>query len=170
MALDIRVATQADVAAIAAVHVASWREHYRGILADDVIASRSLENRLNHWRHALGQPERVTFVAFSPEGVLCGFASAVRLSPPKAGFTSYLETLYLRAGAKGRGAGRALLTHIARALLSRGCSNMALRTLRSNPARGFYEHLGARLLANFEHEAGNFDDVAYGFDDLLTLV
>lgn len=169
MALDIRRAQVADAAGIAAVHCAGWEENYRGLIPDEIIDARTIERRTEMWRDSLPRADHLTFVG-AIDGEICGFASAVLLDPPVAGFASYLQTLYLRSAVKRRGIGRALLQRLSVELLERGCTNMALRTLRLNPARRFYERFGARLLDDFPYETGQFDDVAYGFDDVRTIV
>lgn len=165
MGLRIRHATRSDAGAIAAVHIASWEASYRGILPDEEFEKRPLQRRRQQWAECLKQPERITLVASDGNGEVKGFASAVLLE--EGDFHSYLQTLYLQPGVKGRGLGRALLAAISQELLSAGARNMVLRTLRLNPARGFYERLGARLIPEgMELEAGTFDDVVYAFDDL----
>jgi ribosomal protein S18 acetylase RimI-like enzyme len=165
MELQIRHATPADANAIATVHVASWEASYRGILADEEFEKRPLERRRRQWAECLKQRERITLVACDGSGDIKGFASAVLLE--EGDFHSYLQTLYLLPGVKGRGLGRALLAAISKELLAAGARNMVLRTLRLNPARGFYERLGARFIPEgMELEAGTFDDVVYAFDDL----
>lgn len=55
----------------------------------------------------------------------------------------YLEDVYVRPAARGRGVGRLLLTHLARVALERGCGRMELSVLDWNvDAIGFYERLG----------------------------
>jgi GNAT superfamily N-acetyltransferase len=57
----------------------------------------------------------------------------------------YLEDLYVRPEARGRGVGRALLVHLARLAAERGCGRVEWAVLDWNaPAIGFYERLGAR--------------------------
>ena len=51
--MEVRWATADDAAAIAAVHIASWRAAYRGLLPDAVLDSLSLEARTDHWREWL---------------------------------------------------------------------------------------------------------------------
>lgn len=170
MARNIRSATSGDAAAIAAVHVASWREHYHGLLSEEAIAKRTFELRLEMWTQFLSELDRCTLVACGRNGDVVGFVSATAMHPPQFGFDAYLQTLYLLASEKSAGTGKALLGACAADLIARGCRNMALRTLRLGPARGFYEHLGARLLpSDFPLDAGHFDDVAYAFDDLRRL-
>ena len=43
--MSLRVATAADVAAVARIHVESWKVAYRGIMPDDVIARTDIAYR-----------------------------------------------------------------------------------------------------------------------------
>jgi GNAT superfamily N-acetyltransferase len=165
--LAVRSATPRDIDAIARVHVAGWQESYRGLLPDEVIDARTFERRQTMWSQALGEPNRVTFVAEEDADGIVAFASAVVLDPPIGGYSGYLQTIYMFDRVKGKGVGRALLAATAQALLARGCTNMVLRTLRLGPARGFYERTGARLLPEgLPLDNDEFDDVAYAFEDL----
>ena len=168
----VRRAEEHDFAGIAAVHVASWEDNYRGILPDDVISARTLERRTEQWRNAVRDPQRVTFVACVVDSALVGFARALVYSPPRDGFDTYLQTIYLLSSAKEAGIGSSLLGGLARVLVARGCRNMVLRVLAENPARGFYERLGARLLPEgVSIDAGIFpNDVVYAIDDLTRLL
>ncbi|HEX6909051.1 MAG TPA: GNAT family N-acetyltransferase [Longimicrobium sp.] len=57
----------------------------------------------------------------------------------------YLEDLYVRPEARGRGAGRALLAHLARLARERGCGRLEWWVLDWNEsAIRFYRSLGAR--------------------------
>ncbi len=57
----------------------------------------------------------------------------------------YLEDLFVRPALRGRGYGRALLTHLARIAQKRGCGRMEWAVLDWNePAVQFYRKLGAR--------------------------
>jgi GNAT superfamily N-acetyltransferase len=56
----------------------------------------------------------------------------------------YLEDLYVRPAARGRGLGRSLLAHLAGIALERGCARMEWAVLDWNErAIGFYLSLGA---------------------------
>jgi GNAT superfamily N-acetyltransferase len=57
----------------------------------------------------------------------------------------YLEDLFVLPGWRGRGIGRALLRHLARVAVERGCGRMEWAVLDWNePAIRFYKSLGAR--------------------------
>lgn len=57
----------------------------------------------------------------------------------------YLEDLYVTPEARGRGAGKALLQHLARLAVDNGCGRFEWSVLDWNtPAIDFYESVGAR--------------------------
>ncbi|MDG6104817.1 GNAT family N-acetyltransferase [Dactylosporangium aurantiacum] len=56
----------------------------------------------------------------------------------------YLEDLYVRPAARGTGAGKALVAALARICVESGYPRLEWAVLDWNPARGFYESLGAR--------------------------
>lgn len=57
----------------------------------------------------------------------------------------YLEDLFVLPDHRGHGIGRALLTHLARLAVERGCGRLEWAVLDWNSeAIGFYERLGAR--------------------------
>ena len=59
----------------------------------------------------------------------------------------YLEDLFVRPAARGSGLGKALLSHLAALALERDCARLEWSVLDWNePAIGFYQKLGARLL------------------------
>ncbi len=59
----------------------------------------------------------------------------------------YLEDLFVRPDVRGSGLGKALLAHLARLALVRGCARLEWSVLDWNqPAIGFYRKLGAKSL------------------------
>jgi GNAT superfamily N-acetyltransferase len=62
----------------------------------------------------------------------------------------YLEDLFVRPQFRGRGYGRALLIHLARLAVERGCGRFEWAVLDWNePAIGFYRALGATVLPDW---------------------
>jgi GNAT superfamily N-acetyltransferase len=168
----IRSGTPEDAAAVARVHVDSWRTTYRGIVPDDFLAQLSYERSATQWRQALaGEGERALFVVQTAAGQIPGFASAGRERGELADFHGELWAIYLLAEVQGRGLGRRLLHEVAAWLVSSGIHNMAAWVLEENPARGFYEALGGRLVGAKDIVVGGatLPEVAYGWDDLSAL-
>jgi GNAT superfamily N-acetyltransferase len=63
----------------------------------------------------------------------------------------YLEDLYVRPQARGRGIGRALLAHLARTAVERRCARLEWAVLDWNePSIGFYRNLGAMPLDDWK--------------------
>jgi len=62
----------------------------------------------------------------------------------------YLEDLFVIPEARGRGIGRALISHCARVAVTRGCGRFEWSVLDWNePAIAFYRSLGAELLPDW---------------------
>jgi len=132
-----------DAEALAQVHVAAWRETYRGLLPDAYLARMSVEAHARRFARSLMQPDPndVTLVAADRWG-LVGYAQG---GPSRRGAPGEAEiaTLYLVRAAQNRGLGRRLLADTARALAIQGALSLVISVLRDNfAARGFYEHLG----------------------------
>jgi hypothetical protein len=58
----IRAAQPTDAAAIAKVHVDSWRITYKGIVPDDFLVALSYEQRTHMWRSLLSPSPSTSFV------------------------------------------------------------------------------------------------------------
>lgn len=79
------------------------------------------------------------------DGAVAGFAlffTSFSTWTGRAGL--YLEDLFVRPEARGRGVGRALLRHLAREAVRLGCARLEWSVLDWNrPAIDFYQSLGA---------------------------
>ena len=58
----------------------------------------------------------------------------------------YIEDLYVKPGFRGQGLGKGLLKYIASLAIERGCGRVEWWVLNWNPARKFYESIGARAM------------------------
>jgi ribosomal protein S18 acetylase RimI-like enzyme len=185
----IRRAQAGDAAAIAAVHVAAWRETYSGLVPERMLSAFSVAERIRRWHRILTAPdpslESAVFVAVRPEQSVVGFGSCGR--QPMAdlvadGFAGEFSALYLLAAHQRQGIGRRLMALMAQDLLARELCGAALWVLRDNhPARRFYEMLGARLVSQRVETVDEFisgegaraqdmlHEVAYGWPDLSIL-
>jgi ribosomal protein S18 acetylase RimI-like enzyme len=175
----IRKAQASDVAAIAAVHVAAWRETYGGLVPERLLSDLSVEERTRRWHRILTVPdasvESAVLVAVRPDQTVVGFGSCGRQRAAALladGFAGEFSALYVLKAHQGQGVGRRLLIAMARDLMERGLRSAALSVLRENErARRFYEALGAQVIGARVETHGDVDlDVAdYGWLDLRVL-
>ena len=80
--VKIRPATQRDVAAIAAVHVQTWREAYQDLLPQADLDKLSVEKRKDQWREAVEFNDPQVQVAIDGDR-LVGFVGFDRSRDPK---------------------------------------------------------------------------------------
>jgi GNAT superfamily N-acetyltransferase len=150
----LRPAGPGDAAAIAALHVRSWRAVYRGILPDAYLDGPADLERLEYWRTALDRadPPHLVLVLAAPEG-LRGFV-ACRM-PCEDGYDACIDNLHVDPDRRGGGGGRMLLGAAAGTLAARGARRLFLWLFDGNDAAGrFYARLGGVVA---DH---GFDDFA----------
>jgi ribosomal protein S18 acetylase RimI-like enzyme len=166
-----------DAEEMARVHVTSWRETYRGLLADAFLARMSEPGFARRFRRALTEPgESVTLVAadrYSLVAYAQGGASRRGGVPLGGGGEAEIATLYVLRQAQGQGLGAQLMVQTARALAAQGATSLMISVLRDNlRARGFYEHLGGKAeAARQEPGPGGrlLYEVAYRWRDIRDL-
>lgn len=135
--LNIRTAVESDIPLILSF-IKSLAEYER--MADKVVAT---EDRLR--RTLFGQPRFAEVLIGEDEGEPVGFALffhnySTFLAKPGL----YLEDLFVKPEARGRGHGRALLARLARIARERDCGRLEWWVLDWNAdAIGFYKKLGA---------------------------
>ena len=169
---SIRPAVVADVAAIARVQVATWRDTYRGIVPDAFLDAMREEEWAARRRGNLEAPGKTTFVA-EEGGSVVGFGSAGTPRDGPAGFDVELYALYVVPGSQRRGLGRGLVRRLAGAQAGFGRLSLFLWVLRDNlKGRAFYEGLGGRVVDRKEMEIGgaSLPEVALGWPDIGALL
>jgi RimJ/RimL family protein N-acetyltransferase len=158
----IRSATPDDAAALAQVHIDSWRSAYRGLVPDSYLAgldhARNAERfrqalaGLDHARNAqrfrqsLAEGAEETYLA-EEGGEVLGFLTigGCRDDDVDRGQTGEIWGIYLAPAFWRQGIGRALCQYAERLLESRGYTVIILWVFEGNPqARRFYEAMGFR--------------------------
>ncbi|HEX2752883.1 MAG TPA: GNAT family N-acetyltransferase [Alphaproteobacteria bacterium] len=139
----IRQATTEDIAELARVHVASWRETYAGIVPDDYLARLSAADRAKSWEKsfAAAAPPWQTHV-LTQNGAIRGFVSAGAAREAEYGLQGELYAIYLLRSVQGGGWGQKLFKTAQNGLRSQGVRDMYLWVLAENPTLGFYRHMG----------------------------
>lgn len=167
--ISIRSATGGDAGAIAHVHVESWRTTYAGIVPDAYLAGLDEMLRAQLWMGWLAGGALVQVA--ERHGQVVGFAHGGANREALEECDAELYSIYLLREAQGRGSGAALLGAVAAALAERGFRSLAVWVLERNPARGFYEKMGAHLAASKVIEIGGarLMEVAYVWPELKSL-
>ena len=146
MGLLVRRAEPQDAPAVAGVHVASWREAYRGLLPQEYLDALSVEARTMTWAKAFSRlpGQSSTTVVGELDGQIVGFAC---VGPSRDDdtdtATAELWGLYLDPAHWGVGHGHTLHTEaldIARASRATAATLWVLTT--NQRARNFYERHG----------------------------
>ncbi len=163
----VRPATVADAAAIARVHVDSWRSTYRGLMPDKVLADLSYEERENLWVGGLSDRSKFIFVAEEADWII-GFAVGGPERSHDPVYRAELYAIYLLEAHQRRGIGRNLAHALVARLRQERFSSLLVWVLTENPARKFYESLGGVQLRTKKIRIGGvrLDEVAYGWTDL----
>jgi ribosomal protein S18 acetylase RimI-like enzyme len=172
----IRRATVGDAAAIAEVHVASWRTTYAGLLPDELLRGLSVERRRRMWHRTLTDPESKTFmfVAEDERSQIVGFVAGGPERDGNPGHQGEVYAIYILAAQQRRGLGRRLIAAAVNELRRMGFDSLLIWVLANNPAHRFYEALGGAAVAekNIRFGEAEFLEVSYewrSLDDLLLL-
>ncbi|HEV2363082.1 MAG TPA: GNAT family N-acetyltransferase [Caulobacteraceae bacterium] len=163
--LFILPAGPGDAHALAKLHVATWRETYRGIIPDAHLAAMDVKLHARRWRRQLTSPRagEVVLVAEGPASLAGYCAGQAQRGEAE------ISTLYVRRASQRSGLGRRLLASAARALSSQGAQRLWLGVLSQNAnARGFYEHLGGRAAARRAVRGWGADltEIVYVWDEI----
>jgi ribosomal protein S18 acetylase RimI-like enzyme len=139
----IRSAQAADAAAIARVHVRSWQEAYRGIMADSLLAGLSVAKWTQDWQERLASTARITLVV-EKAGVIQGWVALGPAHPREnAGEGGEIYGLYVAPESWSQSLGGKLLARAERMLLELGYRQISLWVVDANQrARRFYEKSG----------------------------
>ena len=163
MQFIIREMTNADVPAVAALHVVTFNETHTA----NNSGGPNYELREYQWRTAFENVDGSWFgvVIENEDGELIGFAKGRPHDGGVPGYQGELNKIYLLRRYHRQGLGRALLCEVARRFLRRGTTSMLLFGDADNPSNRFYEAMGAERLIS---ERGEFHG-GYGWRDLHQL-
>ncbi len=142
MALVIRPAVLADEPAIAALHRESWRQSYRGTLADGYLDGALAADMAARWRRRLGEPQPGWLVLVATvDGAFAGFLAAG--PDPEDPRRDLFDNLHVDPGLRSHGIGAALMREGADRLAALGRGRAILWVIAANAgAIAFYRDLG----------------------------
>lgn len=135
--MDIRDAAQSDLPAVAAIHVASWRVAYRGLLSDDYLGQPVADDLNGKWIGMDIPAEDILLVAIEDDTV-SGFIYVKGGKHP-----AYIDNLHVDPARKRAGIGAALMKAAAQTLIARGHNSAYLTVITDNAAAvDFYRKMG----------------------------
>ncbi len=143
--IEVRAALPADAVVIAAVHAASWRSAYAGILPDEYLAGLSVPRLAAGYDRMIRAGQNLlvaarTNVAKGEGPRVVGFAAG---APVQGGLAeAEISLLYVLDDWRDQGIGRRLMRSLGVGLASQGARSAFLWVLRDNPNRWFYRRLG----------------------------
>jgi ribosomal protein S18 acetylase RimI-like enzyme len=148
--VGVRRADLTDAAAIAAVHVSSWKGAYRGMVPDQEIDRRTVAWRTTMWEEVIagtGDPidgSRPWVAVAERDGATIGLVSLGvprrATTTPSTARTAEITALYVTPASWRAGAGTALMRAALAEASERGCTEVTLWVLEPNlRARAFYE-------------------------------
>jgi len=142
--VEVRRAGPDDAAAIADVHVRTWRSAYEHVFGAERLAGVTVEQRLPMWRQILNDPSQTALVVEDETGRIVGWCT---VAPSRdADADGELWGIYVLPEAWGTGAGTALMVAGTDVLCELGYREAILWVLEDNPrARRFYEREGWTL-------------------------
>jgi GNAT superfamily N-acetyltransferase len=143
MSLHLRPATRSDLATI--LQLIQDLAVYEKLRDECVCTGDLLE------QHLFGEHPKAEVVMAEWNDEIAGFALFFHTFSTFLGKPGiYLEDLFVKPEHRGKGAGKALLVHLARLASLRGCGRVEWSVLDWNePSIGFYESLGAKRIGDW---------------------
>ena len=133
--LKIRHFQRSDLAHIAAVQAASWKDTYADALPAAYLADQVTEDLERHWSEVAIQPEDIIRVA-EDDGII-GFISVWCRPDP------FIDNLHIKPVKRSKGVGSKLMASAARQMIRQGHSTAYLWVFEKNRrAIQLYERLG----------------------------
>lgn len=179
MNISIRKATKDDIAELAEIHVDGWHGGYKGIVDQDYINSKTIDERIKSWTEIFEQNDSETLIAVRGEkGV--GFISYGALRTPPAGmskirplYSSEIYAIYIKQEFYRHGMGRQLFKKAVENLMAQKHHSMCLWVLDKNKrARSFYDALGGQRIGKKMIEIGpsKVKELCYGWRDIKEIL
>jgi ribosomal protein S18 acetylase RimI-like enzyme len=174
--MKIRKAIVEDARGIANVQVKTWRTTYQGIVPDDYLDAMSVEEQAERFEVGLRNTERnQTFYVVEEDergevvGFICGGESRHKEKYPV--YDGELYAIYIMKDMQGKGLGSKLVSTLVEWLKDQEYKQMLVYVLADNPAKNFYESLGAEYLATEQLEISGkkIDEYVYVWKDITQI-
>lgn len=144
--LEIRKARPDDALGIMIVNVYTWQTAYGGLLSPATLDARirGLPAKAEKLKAEL--LDKNDCLVATVDGTVIGFCLYGRSRNERFEDAGEINALYVLEGYHGRKIGKALFQVGVRELEAEGLNSIILNCLRGNPAIGFYQHMGGKIV------------------------
>lgn len=144
---ETRPARSADAEGLAALHEASWREAYRGLIPHRALSAMIERRGPDWWRRAIDASSAILVLHYGD--ALAGYATIGRNRTAALRAGGEIYELYLQPEFQGIGFGRLLFDEARAALASHRFEGLVVWALEDNErAMGFYAAMGGTDVAS----------------------
>lgn len=171
--VTIRPARSEDAPGVAAVHSASWRATYPGIVPQSYLDDMCPEKTVERWRDAaVGKHPGAHLLVAEEASKIIGFETYGPAREPNFGYSGELYAAYFLPEAMGKGLGTEMMKIVVRDLAAQGLNDMIVWVMEANErGRRFYEKILSGVAVpdsrqSFEIEGAMVWEIAYGFRPL----
>lgn len=166
--VSFREAAVADCAAVAEVHVQSWRGSFAGVVPQGFLDRMSVEKRAKAFEENFSDAGYRMYVAEEARRGVIGFVDCGGPREGVGAFDAELYAIYLLPEFQRKGIGARLFGLVLDTLVGEGKCSVCLRALEVSPYRQFYERMGGRVVSRRRREIEGvpFYELTYGWDDL----
>jgi len=176
---QIRPATEADISALAALHIAGWQGAYGGLVDNEFLKIPTLEDRIKSWEEWIHLGDCGTHLAVTEDGQPVGFVSYGRLKTPPPGsspirplYSAEIYGLYLLPDYYRQGIGTKLMGHAITELKDMRHKSLCLWVLEKNSrAVSFYKKQGGERCGKHDIQLGTTTarEICFGWREMPLL-
>ena len=141
--MKVRAAVPEDAPALGAIHVATWRTAYRGLVPDERLDGLDPKRSAEMFERLIEEGDPKTFVAARDDAPLAFLTVGACRDEDLEGKAGEIWGIYVTPEAWRQGIGRMLCLHGESILTEKGFASSALWVFADNDdARRFYEAMG----------------------------
>ncbi|MEK7016989.1 GNAT family N-acetyltransferase [Bacillus sp. FSL R9-9410] len=165
--IHIRKAMKADIAAIAKVHVESWKTTYTGIFANEILENLTFEQRKKQWENIFQKEDNLQyrFVAETLTGEIIGFIDGGVERTGTYNCDGELYAIYILQKYQGMKIGQRLFQALLSECKKDNMQSLLVWVVANNPSKKFYEKYNPEKIDTKILERLNVEEIAYAWRD-----
>ncbi|PEB25918.1 GNAT family N-acetyltransferase [Bacillus toyonensis] len=170
--IHIRRATKSDIAAIAKVHVESWKTTYTGIFENEILENVTFEQRKKQWENIFQKEDnyQFRFVAETLNGKIIGFIDGGVERSGTYNCDGELYAIYLLQQYQGLKIGQKLFQALLSECIKNGMQSLLVWVVTNNPAKKFYEKYNPEKIDTKFLERVQVEETAYCWRNINNII